>query len=510
MARRPFGLIVCDGFGCRAEREANAVALAHTPVFDRLRRVYPQTQILSHGESVGLLPGLMGNSEVGHMNIGAGRIVVQSIDRINNAIGDGSLAAHPELVALIDRTRETGKRLHLLALLSDGGVHSHEDHVHAAIRIAAARGLSGDRVVVHAFTDGRDTAPRCASSYFERLDRVFAETRTGVLGTVIGRYWAMDRDNRWERVKRAYDAMVRGVGFTAASGVGAVASAYARDEGDEFIAPTLIEGGFTLARGDGVFFVNFRPDRARQLSIALHGLGGFAEWPIEALELSQVTMTEYRADFPFPVLFKPISLREVYGEMMESAGMRQLRIAETEKYAHVTFFLNGGREEAFRGEERILVPSPKVATYDLAPEMSAAEVTAKTVDAIRSGRLDTFVVNFANPDMVGHTGVLPAAIRAVEVVDAGIGAIVDAVLERGGSLVVTADHGNCEMMVDPVTGQPHTSHTTNPVPFHLVSDAHRGRVLRPDGRLCDVIPTLLATAGLAPSPLMTGRSLLDV
>jgi len=242
VARRPFGLIVCDGFGCRAEREANAVALAHTPVFDRLRRVYPQTQILSHGESVGLLPGLMGNSEVGHMNIGAGRIVVQSIDRINNAIEDGSLARHPELVALIDRTRETGKRLHLLALLSDGGVHSHEEHVHAAIRIAAARGLHGNRVVVHAFTDGRDTAPRCASSYFDRLDRVFADTHTGVLGTVIGRYWAMDRDNRWERVKRAYDAMVRGVGHRAASGVGAVAAAYARDEGDEFIAPTLIDG----------------------------------------------------------------------------------------------------------------------------------------------------------------------------------------------------------------------------------------------------------------------------
>ncbi len=508
MARRPFGLIVCDGFGCREEREANAVALAHTPVFDRLRRDYPLTQILSHGESVGLLPGLMGNSEVGHMNLGAGRIVVQSIDRINNAIGDGSLARHPVLVDLLRATIGAKRRLHLMVLLSDGGVHSHEDHVAALLQIAATYGFHRDDVVVHAFTDGRDTAPRCATTYLDRLVRAFADSGCGVLGTVIGRYYAMDRDNRWDRVKLAYDALIHARGHVVHSGREAVESAYGRGEGDEFIAPSIVHGVPPVAAGDSVFFVNFRPDRARQLSIALNQIGEFSEFETIPLGLRYVTMTQYRGDFPFPRLFEPISLQEVYGEMMESAGLRQLRIAETEKYAHVTFFLNGGREVAFRGEERILIPSPKVATYDLAPEMSSVEVTRRTVDAIRSGTVDTFVVNYANPDMVGHTGILSAAIRAVESVDVGIGAIVEATLARGGALIITADHGNCEMMTDPITGQPHTSHTTNPVPFHLVSAGHRGRRLRPGGRLCDVIPTLFEVAEIPPSPLMTGRSLL--
>jgi 2,3-bisphosphoglycerate-independent phosphoglycerate mutase len=500
--------VICDGFGSRRERDGNAVRLARTPALDRIRARFPYTEILSHGEAVGLMPGLMGNSEVGHMNIGGGRIVVQSIDRVNKAIADGSYASMPAIGGLFARAGERGRRLHLLGLVSDGGVHSHEDHVFATLASAAAAGLRGDRVVVHAFTDGRDTPPSSALDYVARLERAMSRHGVGKIGTVSGRYFAMDRDQRWDRVQKAYDALVRGKGLRAACARDAIAQAYARGETDEFIQPTVIEGVPSIAPRDPVLFFNFRADRARQLTMALTGVGGFRAFPVEPLDPLLVTMTQYRADFPFPALFGPIPLDDVFGEVMEKLGLTQLRIAETEKYAHVTFFFNGGREDAFEGEERILVPSPKVATYDLVPEMSAVAVTERVVDAIGHGKHEAVVVNFANPDMVGHTGRLDAAIKAVECVDGCIGRIMDAVLARGGSLIVTADHGNCEQMVDLVTGEAHTAHTTNPVPFHVVSDRHRGALLKGGGRLCDVVPTLLAVMDVPKSAFMTGVSLL--
>jgi 2,3-bisphosphoglycerate-independent phosphoglycerate mutase len=508
VTKTPYVLVICDGFGVRRERDDNAVALARTPALDRIRARYPSTEILSHGEAVGLMAGLMGNSEVGHMNIGGGRIVVQSIDRINKAIADGSFFRLPALGAAFERAREGSQRLHLLGLVSDGGVHSHEDHLVSILEAAANAGLSGDRVVIHAILDGRDTPPSSGREYLARLEHAIERVGVGRIGTVCGRYWAMDRDHRWERVQRAYDAFVRCQGAAAASASEAVAQAYAKGETDEFVQPIVIEGVPRISPRDAAFFFNFRADRARQLSLALTGFGGFDAFPIEKLDLLLITMTEYRGDFPFPVLFDPIPIDQVFGEVLQSLGMSQLRIAETEKYAHVTFFFNGGREEAFEGEERILVPSPKVATYDLQPEMSAPLVTERVVDGLASGKHDVVVVNYANTDMVGHTGKLDAAIRAVECVDASIGRIMEAVTSRGGSMIVTADHGNCEQMTDPVTGEPHTAHTTNPVPFHLVSERHRGVMLQGGGRLCDVVPTMMAVMGIEKRKSMTGLSLL--
>jgi 2,3-bisphosphoglycerate-independent phosphoglycerate mutase len=505
VTKTPHVLVICDGFGVRREIEDNAVRLARTPALDRIRLRYPSTEILSHGEAVGLMPGLMGNSEVGHMNIGGGRIVVQAIDRINKAVADRSFFQLPPVLAVLDRART--QRLHLLGLLSDGGVHSHEDHLVAILEAAAASGLRGDRVLIHAFTDGRDTPPSSALEYLRRLEAAIARHGVGAVATVSGRYYAMDRDHRWERVARAYDALVHGRGLAAPSAAAAIGQAYARGETDEFIQPTVVGGLPRIAPRDAVFFFNFRADRARELSMALTGAGRFDAFPTVPLDLLYATMTEYRADFPFPRAFGTIALDEVFGEMLEKLGMTQLRIAETEKYAHVTFFLNGGREEPFGGEERILVPSPKVATYDLVPEMSAATVTDRVIDAVSQTRHDAIVVNFANPDMVGHTGRLDAAIKAVECVDACIGRIMDAVVARGGSMIVTADHGNCEQMRDFVTGEPHTAHTTNPVPLHLVSERHRSVVLQ-TGRLCDVVPTLLATMGVEKSRFMTGVNLM--
>jgi 2,3-bisphosphoglycerate-independent phosphoglycerate mutase len=505
--KTPYGLIVCDGFGLRREREANAVALAKTPCFDRLRARYPFAEILTHGESVGLMPGLMGNSEVGHMNLGAARIVVQSVDRINRSIADGSFANNETIATSIAHAAKSDATLHLIGLVSDGGVHSLDVHYMALLDACAAAGLKGSKVVFHAILDGRDTPPSSAKKYVAALDRKMRTAGVGVFGTVIGRYFAMDRDKRWERVSEAYGALVRGEGRKAATAAAAIDDAYARGETDEFVKATIVAGGKPIGRGDAVFFFNFRADRARQISEALTGFDGFSAFPTETLDLRFSTMTDYRAEYPFPVAFEPISLRDVTGEMLSAAGLTQLRIAETEKYAHVTFFFNGGREDAFRGEERVLVPSPKVATYDLKPEMSAVEVTDKLVDKIRGGGVDFFVCNFANPDMVGHTGILEAAMRAVECVDACVGRISDAVLERGGGMLVTADHGNCEMMVDPATGEPHTAHTTNPVPLYAVSDRKKGALLSGGGRLCDVLPTLFDLMGLPKSTLMTGASL---
>ena len=504
----PYGLVVCDGFGCRRERDANAIALAHTPAFDRIRARYPYAEILSHGESVGLMPGLMGNSEVGHMNLGAGRIVVQAIDRINRSTAEGALGRNPAVAGAFAAAMKPGRRLHLMGLVSDGGVHSLDVHYLALLDAAAQAGLKGGQVVFHAFVDGRDTAPSSALKYLDAIEERMRKSGVGVFGTVSGRYYAMDRDQRWERVEKAYATLVRGEGPRAGSAKAAVEAAYGRGETDEFVLPTVIEGSQPIAAGDSVFFFNFRADRTRQLTEALTGFGAFKAFPTASLDLAFATMTDYRAEYPFPVAFPAVSLREVTGEVLQNAGLRQLRIAETEKYAHVTFFFNGGREDAFRGESRILVPSPRVATYDLRPEMSAVEVTDKLVDQIRSGAVDFFVCNFANPDMVGHTGILAAAIRAVECVDACIGRISDAVLARGGGLVVTADHGNCEMMIDPATGGVHTAHTTNPVPLHVVSDRRKGAILSGGGRLCDVVPTIFDMMGLQKSPLMTGTSLL--
>jgi 2,3-bisphosphoglycerate-independent phosphoglycerate mutase len=506
--KTPYGLVVCDGFGCRRERDANAIALARTPAFDRLRARFPFAELTSHGESVGLMPGLMGNSEVGHMNLGAARIVVQAIDRINRCVAERKLGQIEAIAAVTAHARAPGRRLHLMGLVSDGGVHSLDEHYFALLDAAAEAGLRGDQVVFHAFLDGRDTAPSSALRYIDALAGRMQRAGVGVFGTVIGRYFAMDRDGRWERVRAAYDAMMHGVGFSAPDARTAVTAAYGRGETDEFVQATTIGGVPPIAPGDASFFFNFRADRARQLSEALTGFRDFAAFPTKRLDLLHATMTDYRAEYPFPVAFPALSLRDVTGEILEGAGLTQLRIAETEKYAHVTFFFNGGRETPFRGEERIMVPSPRVATYDLQPEMSADEVADKLIDKIRGGGVDFFVCNFANPDMVGHTGILPAAIRAVESVDRCIGRISDAVLERGGGMVVTADHGNCEMMIDPATGEPHTAHTVNPVPFHLVSEARRGALLSGGGRLCDVLPTLFELMGLAKSKLMTGSSLL--
>ena len=504
--KTPHVLVVLDGFGDRDETDGNAIAAAHTPTFDRIRGRYPKTTILSHGESVGLMPGLMGNSEVGHMNIGGGRVVAQDIDRINQSIASGEFFANPALMNAIDAAKRGG-RLHLLGLVSDGGVHSSDHHYLSLLDMAAREGLRGDQVVVHAFLDGRDTPPRSAKKYLETLVAKMAETGVGVVGTIVGRYFAMDRDTRWDRVKLAYDALVRGDGRPADDALSALAAAYAADENDEFVKPRIIADAPRIASGDGVIFFNYRSDRVRQLTEAFK-LPDFDGFTADALDLTYATMTQYKKGYPVEVAFGPISLEIVFGELAEREGLRQLRIAETEKYAHVTFFFNGGREEPFRGEDRILVPSPKVATYDLQPEMNAPEVTSKVVGVIEDGVHDVIILNFANTDMVGHTGIFDAAVKAVEAVDRGVGGIMDAVLARGGAMMVTADHGNAEQMFDSSSGQAHTAHTINPVPLYLVDDRRRDARLRPGGRLCDVVPTLLDVMGIDRPDVMTGESLL--
>lgn len=504
-ALRPVVLLILDGWGHREEREDNALALANLPHWHALLASHPHTLIHTEGCHVGLPDGQMGNSEVGHMNLGAGRVVYQDLTRIDAAIEDGSFFHNAGLLAACAAARENATTLHLLGLLSPGGVHSHEDHLFAMIDLARREGV--ERVAVHAFLDGRDMPPRSAAASLSRLQNACDQVGNARIASVSGRYYAMDRDHRWKRVRKAWDAIVEGQAVHHADdAAAALAAAYERGENDEFVVPTVIGQPSPMADGDAAVYMNFRADRARQL-VAAFVAPDFDGFTARRPALSCfVCLTEYDATLPAKVAFGPEDLHNTLGEVLADNGLRQLRIAETEKYAHVTFFFSGGREEPYAGETRILVPSPDVATYDLQPEMSCPEVTRELVAAIRSGNIDVAICNIANPDMVGHSGKLEAAIKAVEAVDVAIGAVVAAVCEVGGALLVTADHGNVEMMRDPVTGEPHTSHTAGPVP--LVYVGPRSADLCPGGSLRDIAPTLLDLLDLPRPAEMTGRSLL--
>jgi 2,3-bisphosphoglycerate-independent phosphoglycerate mutase len=501
----PVVLCILDGWGLDPGREANAVALAETPNFDRIWATCPHAQLAAHGPDVGLPEGQMGNSEVGHTNIGAGRIVWMDLPKIDNAIADGSFATNPRLTAFIAALKASGGTAHVAGLASPGGVHAHQRHIVETARVITAAGVP---VAVHAFLDGRDVPPKSAAGQIAALEADLPEEGARIV-TVSGRFYAMDRDRRWERVAQAVGAMLRAEGLQAATAGEAIAAAYARGETDEFVTPTVIGGYGGGQDGDGLLFANFRADRARQILGALvdPGFDGFAVTgrPRWAAVLG---MVQYSAqlDALMPAIFLSEDIANTLGAWVAGHGLKQFRIAETEKYPHVTFFLNGGVEAPAAGEVRYMAPSPKVRTYDLAPEMSAAEVTEHLVAAIRSGDYALVVVNYANPDMVGHTGILAAAIKAVEAVDRGLGEVIAAVEGVGGAMIVTADHGNCEVMVDPVTGGPHTAHTLNPVPVVLVGGP-KGARLR-DGRLADLAPSLLDLMGLAPPPEMGGQSLI--
>ena len=506
---RPVLLVVLDGFGLGDGGPADSTALAHAPFFARARREFPMSRLETSGEAVGLPQGQMGNSEVGHMTLGAGRIIDMDMTRISKALANGGAARVPEIAGAVAAARAGRGRIHLLGLVSDGGVHSHQDHLEALLAYCASQGVAP---IVHAFLDGRDTPPRSADGYLARLIPHVARAG-GKIASVTGRYWAMDRDNRWERVQRAYDAIALAQGKPAPDALTAVTQSYARDVGDEFVEPTVIAGGAPLEDGDVALFFKFRADRARQLTCALASVceerfaGKLTRARVPKLARF-VCISEYDAQFALPVAFTSEQPRQILAELLAARGMSQLRIAETEKYAHVTFFFNCGLEEPFPGEDRVLVPSPRdVPTYDHKPEMSAQVVTEKLLAGIADEDYAFILVNFANPDMVGHTGVLPAAVKAVETIDACLEKVVDAVLARGGEALITADHGNCELMVDPVTGDPHTAHTTNPVPLWWATRDARGRKLR-DGGLADVAPTLCALLGIPQPPEMTGRSLI--
>ena len=502
---KPVMLLILDGWGHREEIEDNALAQADLPNWHRLLATCPHTLVHTEGRHVGLPDGQMGNSEVGHMNLGAGRIVYQDLTRVDAAIEDGSFFANAELNAACRDAITSGGTLHVMGLLSPGGVHSHESHIFAMLELAHRVGVP--RVAVHAFLDGRDTPPQSAEASLRTLQAVCDRLGNARIASVGGRYYAMDRDKRWDRVRRGWDAMVEARGeHRAVDAVFALQAAYARGENDEFVAPTVIDGAAPMQDGDAVVFMNFRADRARQLTATFVD-PGFDGFDARRPALSRfVCLTEYDAKLPAPLAFAPDDLRHTFGEIVAEAGLTQLRIAETEKYAHVTFFFSGGREDLFAGEERILVPSPQVATYDLQPEMSCPELTDKLVAAIESGRFDAIVCNIANPDMVGHSGILSAAIAAAQAVDIAIGRVADAVRASGGALIITADHGNLEMMRDPATGQPHTAHTVGPVPLVYVGDRHVA--LRAGGALRDVAPTLLDLLGLAQPADMSGQSLL--
>jgi 2,3-bisphosphoglycerate-independent phosphoglycerate mutase len=497
-------LVILDGWGWREDAADNAVKQANTPCFDALWAKGPHAFLRTSGADVGLPDGQMGNSEVGHLNIGAGRVVMQDLVRIDAAAEDGSMGALPAFRTLVEKVKAGSGRLHLLGLLSPGGVHSHQDHAIALAKAATAAGL---KVFVHAWTDGRDTAPQAAPQFLADFE---AKLPPGArIATVCGRYFAMDRDKRWERVQQAYDVMVNPKGARYAAAQDAIRAAHADGKFDEFV-PAAAIGDYTgMHHGDGLLCFNFRADRVREILTALldPSFDGFEADPTVRFSAA-ASLTEYSAALnPFLLtLFPPQSMADILGEVVSRAGLTQLRMAETEKYPHVTYFLNGGEEAVYPGEERIMVPSPKVATYDLQPEMSAPELTEKAVQAIRSGRFDLIVLNFANPDMVGHTGSLAAAIKACEAVDAGLARIAEAIAACGGRLLVTADHGNAELMRDPATGGPHTAHTTNRVPV-LLHNAPAGAALA-DGRLADIAPTLLALLGLPQPAAMTGTSLL--
>ncbi len=505
---RPVVLCILDGWGERAETENNAIALGETPNWDRLVISVPKAVLDASAEDVGLPAGQMGNSEVGHMNLGAGRVVMQDLPRIDQAIIDGELADNPELLAFIETLRQSGGTCHLLGLMSPGGVHAHHHHLAALAEYVSNAGVS---VRVHAFMDGRDTPPKAGRGYLDDfLARISAFENCSV-ATVTGRYWAMDRDQRWERVVRGYEAMVDADGLHAADPLAAMDTSYASDTGDEFAEPTIIGDYSGMADGDGLLMGNFRADRAREILTALvdPAFDGFARNRVVSFA-ARLGLVEYsQALNPFfPCLFPSIELNGILGQIVADSGRQQLRIAETEKYAHVTFFLNGGREDVFAGEQRILVPSPKVATYDLQPEMSAPEVTDRLIEAIESASFDLIVVNYANGDMVGHTGILEAAIKAANTLDTCLGRLEQAVIKAGGVMFVTADHGNCESMYDHDAHEPHTQHTLNVVPSLLINAPRWVKGLKP-GRLSDVAPTLLRLMELPQPDEMTGVSLLD-
>ncbi len=501
--KKPLILMILDGFGIAPE-SGNAIKAAKKPNIDKLFAENPLTQIGASGMDVGLPDGQMGNSEVGHTNIGAGRIVYQELTRITKTINEGKLKDNEAIVSAMDKALENGTALHLMGLLSDGGVHSHNTHLYGILELAKKKGL--EKVYIHAFLDGRDVPPSSAADFVQACVDKTEEIGVGKIATVMGRYYAMDRDNRWERVEKAYAAIVYGEGVEAECPVCAVKNSYKEDVTDEFVIPSVVKGGATIQPNDSVIFFNFRPDRAREITRTLvdPDFDGF-ERKKGFFPVNFVCMTQYDATMPnVDVAFKPQVLTNTLGEYISDKGMAQLRIAETEKYAHVTFFFNGGVEKQYPGEDRILVKSPSVATYDLQPEMSAYEVTDKLVPAIKSGKYDMIILNFANCDMVGHTGVFDAAVKAVEAVDDCVGRVVDAIKEMGGVALITADHGNADKMVDD-DGEPFTAHTTNPVPFCVIGyDCE----LKDGGRLADIAPTMLQILGLPQPKEMDGTSLI--
>ncbi|WP_105169220.1 2,3-bisphosphoglycerate-independent phosphoglycerate mutase [Pseudoalteromonas sp. T1lg23B] len=509
--KKPLVLMILDGWGYREESESNAILAANTPVLDNLWQSKPRTLISGSGLDVGLPDGQMGNSEVGHVNLGAGRIVYQDFTRITKAIDDGEFEHNPVLLESIDKAVAAGKAVHLMGLLSPGGVHSHEDHIVAGIKLAAQRGAKA--VYFHAFLDGRDTPPRSAQASIERIEALFAQLNCGRLASIVGRYYAMDRDNRWDRIEAAYNLMVCAEGdFTFDDGVTALNAAYARDENDEFVKASVIQPNdaapATINDGDTLIFMNFRADRARQMTRAFvdSEFAGFSKKVAPALS-AFVMMTEYAADIKAPVAFAPEALNNVLGEWLAKHNKTQLRISETEKYAHVTFFFSGGREAEFEGEKRELIPSPQVATYDLQPEMNSELLTDKLVEAIHSGEYDVIICNYPNGDMVGHSGVFSAAVKACEAVDKCVGRVISALEEVGGEALITADHGNAEQMTNAKTGQAHTAHTSEPVPFIYVgrdAQPHSGKTLS------DVAPTMLHLLGMEQPSEMTGTPIMTL
>ena len=502
-------LMILDGFGNNSNASGNAVQIAKTPNIDELMKKNPTTQIHASGLDVGLPEEQMGNSEVGHTNIGAGRIVYQELTRITKSIEDGDFFSLPELCAAIEHCKKNNSKLHIMGLLSDGGVHSHMRHLFAILELAKRKGF--EDVYVHCFLDGRDTPPASGENYILKLEEKMKEKQIGRIATISGRFYAMDRDKRWQRVEKAYNAIVKGEGVKSTSAEMAIESSYQKEVFDEFVEPTVICSNnkpvATVEDNDSVIFYNFRPDRAREITRAIVDKD-FKEFETKDLKnLYFVCFTQYDETMPnVEIAFKPTVLKNTFGEYISGKGLKQLRIAETEKYAHVTFFFNGGNEKQYEGEDRILVPSPKVETYDLKPEMSAYEVTENVVNAIKSQKYDAIILNYANPDMVGHTGNLDAAVKAIEAIDECVGKVVKAINEVNGVLLITADHGNAEQMIDYKTGEPHTAHTTNPVPLILVTENENLKIK--EGKLADLAPTMLELLGIEKPAEMTGESIL--
>lgn len=513
MPNKPVVLMILDGWGVRPPAQDNAITRCSPRHFEFLQANYPYTELVCSGKEVGLPEGQMGNSEVGHLNMGSGRIVYQEITRISNEIEQGTFFTNPVLLQAVENARKNNGAVHLMGLLSDGGVHSHMDHITALLELCRREDIQ--RVYMHAYLDGRDVAPKSALGFITQLQKTMQELQVGEFASISGRFYGMDRDKRWERVQASYDAMVLGQGVKAPNAFAAVETSYENRVTDEFVEPAVIVDETGQPRGlvqdgDSLIFFNFRADRARQITRAFvdTDFEGFERklWP----QVFYVCMTQYDAEIAAPVAFPPQNLDMTLGEVLADRGLKQLRIAETEKYAHVTFFFNGGVEEPNPGEDRILIASPKVATYNLQPDMSAREITDRVIAEIERDHYDVVIINYANPDMVGHTGILDAAIAACRTVDDCLHRVVDCVLEKQGTVLVTADHGNCERMVCPVTGGPLTAHTTDLVPFILVNKEYRSQTLRPGGSLRDVAPTMLALMGIEIPPQMTGRPLIDL